>query len=151
MSDDPKACINCHIMVPEYSTWQHSSHGRVTVCNDCHVPHDNLAMKYFFKAKDGGRHSFLFTFGMERQTIEAIPESKEVIQKNCLRCHENVVSEVKGQTHATFDRPCIECHQEVPHGKVHSLSSTPNAAVPPLTPVTPEWLRGKSSKKGASQ
>lgn len=37
LSDDPKACVNCHIMEPEYATWMHSSHGRNTVCNDCHV------------------------------------------------------------------------------------------------------------------
>ena len=42
LSDDPKACVNCHIMEPEYATWSHSSHGRNTVCNDCHVPHDNV-------------------------------------------------------------------------------------------------------------
>ncbi len=24
-SDDPGACINCHIMMPQYSTWKHSS------------------------------------------------------------------------------------------------------------------------------
>jgi cytochrome c nitrite reductase small subunit len=42
--------------------------------------------------------------------------------------------------HGDFDRACTDCHREVPHGRIHSLSSTPNAAVPPLTPVAPEWL-----------
>lgn len=26
MSDDPKACINCHVMTTQYVTWNHSSH-----------------------------------------------------------------------------------------------------------------------------
>ena len=53
LSDDPEACINCHIMTPYYQSWDHSSHGRWATCNDCHVPHNNIANKYFFKAKDG--------------------------------------------------------------------------------------------------
>jgi len=53
ISDDPKACINCHVMNPQYITWFHSSHREVANCNDCHVPQDNFASKYYFKAKDG--------------------------------------------------------------------------------------------------
>jgi cytochrome c nitrite reductase small subunit len=140
LSDDPKACINCHIMDPEYASWQHSSHGRDTVCNDCHVPHDNSIVKYWFKGKDGSRHSYMFTFRMERQVIQAIPESKDVIQRNCIRCHGTIVSEAMTPTHKGFDRQCIDCHREVPHGRVHSLTSTPNAAIPPLSPVTPNWF-----------
>jgi cytochrome c nitrite reductase small subunit len=152
LSDDPEACINCHIMTPQYATWQHSAHGRVTNCNDCHVPHTSIAAKYYFKAKDGLRHSALFTLRMEKQVITAIPESREVIQQNCVRCHGRVVEAVGSDkqaasamaaAHSTgdFERACIDCHRETPHGRVHSLSSTPNAAVPPLSPVTPEWLR----------
>ncbi len=115
MSDDPRACINCHIMNPEYATWERSSHARVTNCNDCHVPHDSVFRKYFFKAKDGSRHSLLFTLGKERQVIQAIPESKEVIQENCIRCHGQAIAEVKLAAHDT-ERPCIDCHREVPHG-----------------------------------
>ena len=56
IGDDPSACVNCHIMTPYYATWSHSSHGRIdnqsngATCNDCHVPHQNLALKYGFKA-----------------------------------------------------------------------------------------------------
>jgi len=145
LSDDPKACINCHVMFPEYATWRHSSHGRVTNCNDCHVPHHNDFEKYLFKAKDGMRHSFIFTFRLEPQVIYATKEAREVIQENCVRCHGNVMSAVAGGAHggSSHDgmRSCISCHREVPHGRVHSLSSTPNASIPPLSPVTPEWMR----------
>ena len=34
---DPKACVNCHIMRPEYDAWQNSSHHQVAVC----VPEDH--------------------------------------------------------------------------------------------------------------
>lgn len=26
LSDDPSACVNCHIMAPYYQSWQKSSH-----------------------------------------------------------------------------------------------------------------------------
>lgn len=139
LSDDPRACINCHIMVPEYASWQHSSHARVATCNDCHVPHDSVFRKYYFKAMDGSRHSALFTLRRERQVIFAIPASQDVIQENCVRCHEHTVSTMA--QHGSTDRKCIECHREVPHGRSHSLSSTPNAAVPPLGPVVTPLLR----------
>jgi cytochrome c nitrite reductase small subunit len=28
LSDDPSACVNCHIMTPYYETWRHSSHAQ---------------------------------------------------------------------------------------------------------------------------
>ena len=36
LSDDPDACTNCHVMAPQYATWEKGSHGRVATCNDCH-------------------------------------------------------------------------------------------------------------------
>ncbi|MDZ7608895.1 MAG: NapC/NirT family cytochrome c [Cyclobacteriaceae bacterium] len=45
LSDDPETCVNCHVMRPEFATWQHSSHKEVAVCNDCHVPHNNVFNK----------------------------------------------------------------------------------------------------------
>lgn len=141
LSDDPKACINCHIMNPTYASWQHSSHARVAVCNDCHVPHDSTFRKYWFKANDGLRHSALFTLRRERQVIQAIPASKKVIQQNCIRCHAQVLQSSEITQPHNFERSCIECHREVPHGRQSSLSATPNAAVPPLSPVTPKWMR----------
>jgi len=141
LSDDPKACINCHVMNPEFASWQHSSHARVAVCNDCHVPHDNLLSKYLYKAKDGTRHSFMFTFHMEPQVMKPTEEAKRVIQANCMRCHETLMESTYSPIFHSTERPCTECHREVPHGRVHSLTSTPNAAIPPLSPVTPDWMR----------
>lgn len=136
LSDDPKACINCHVMGPEYASWQHSSHARVASCNDCHVPHDSTLKKYWFKANDGLRHSYLYTTRQERQVIQPIEESRRVIQQNCLRCHGELLRQASAPLGHPIDRSCTDCHREVPHGRVHSLSATPNAAVPPLAPVT---------------
>ena len=65
LSDDPETCVNCHVMYPQYSTWFHSSHREVAHCNDCHVPHDNVFHKYYFKAQDGMRHATIFTLRNE--------------------------------------------------------------------------------------
>ena len=39
MSDNPKVCVNCHIMQPQYDSWQKASHHTVATCVDCHLPH----------------------------------------------------------------------------------------------------------------
>ena len=38
LSDDPKTCVNCHLMAPQYATWSHSAHREVATCTACHVP-----------------------------------------------------------------------------------------------------------------
>ncbi len=147
LSDDPKACINCHIMTPQYATWLHSSHGRNTTCNDCHVPHDNVFRKYYFKAKDGTRHAAVFTLRMEPQVFKLNEAAKQVVQENCLRCHENVVnavsaSNVNGENYKAGEGLlCWQCHRETPHGRVASQASTPNAIIPGLSAPAPDWIR----------
>ena len=59
-STDPRACVNCHIMRPQYDGWQKSSHHTAAVCIDCHLPHD-FVPKYLAKAENGYRHSQKFT------------------------------------------------------------------------------------------
>lgn len=143
LSDNPRACVNCHIMAPEYATWFHSAHGRVTTCNDCHVPHGNLLSKYYFKAKDGIRHASMFMLRMEPQVIRIRAEGAEVVQANCVRCHNTLNSKVStvnmGKEHGQ-GRYCWDCHREVPHGRVRGLSSAPQARVPLVTSPKPAWL-----------
>ena len=46
-----------------------------------------------------------------------------------------------------LDRKCWECHREVPHGRVNSISSVPNARVPlPVSPI-PTWLKDLMKKE----
>jgi cytochrome c nitrite reductase small subunit len=157
LSDDPKACINCHIMTPEYSTWQHSSHRERANCNDCHVPHNNIIRKYFFKAQDGLRHATIFTLRKEPQVIHIGDAGKTVVQENCLRCHIKQVNpisatNVNGKNFKHGEGMlCWGCHREIPHGRTHSLTSTPNAIVPGLSPVIPEWLTKDESNKGVKK
>jgi cytochrome c nitrite reductase small subunit len=147
LSDRPEACVNCHIMAPQYATWNHSAHREKAHCNDCHVPHNNVFNKYYFKANDGLRHSTLFTLRMERQVIRILEPGAKVVQNNCIRCHEKLLVDPKLEASVAMyrgvreGRRCIECHREVPHGRVNSLSSVPFARVPLLESPVPEWLR----------
>nr|WP_321451959.1 cytochrome c nitrite reductase small subunit [uncultured Carboxylicivirga sp.] len=153
LSDNPKTCVNCHIMAPQYSTWSHSAHREVATCNDCHVPHNNVANTYYFKAKDGMRHATIFTMRAETQVIFIQDEGKEVVQQNCIRCHQHLISNEKvlakvPDIHFNIDdRKCWECHRETPHGRVNSLSSVPNARVPVPESPLPEWIKNLNNQK----
>lgn len=148
LSDDPKTCANCHVMTPQYSTWLNSSHREVATCNDCHVPHDNVFNKYFFKAKDGLYHGYVFTTRGEPEVIKMKEAGIEVVHNNCIRCHQDQVTDAKlsGQVENHFnartERLCWDCHKEVPHGKVHSLSSVKYYGVVPgeHQETVPDWL-----------
>lgn len=154
LSDDPEACINCHVMNPQYASWQHSSHREVANCNDCHVPHNNVFNKYFFKAKDGLRHSAMFTLRLEPQVIQIKDAGKKVVHKNCIRCHGSLLEDPQLQAvfHSDYyttrtSRKCWDCHRETPHGRVNSLSATPYARVPQLENPVPQWLRSFMDKQ----
>lgn len=153
LSDDPSTCMNCHVMAPQYATWNHSSHREKTNCNDCHVPHNNVLNKYYFKAKDGMRHATMFTLRREPQVIFIKEEGRAVVQENCIRCHSDLLTDEKvnmlttAYQHQRTERPCWECHRETPHGRVNSLSSVPYARVPVTGSTLPDWLRSKRNKQ----
>ena len=130
LGDDPRTCLNCHVMTPQFVTWEHSSHREVASCNDCHVPHNNVINKYYFKAKDGLYHASVFTLRLEPQAIQMKAASAEVVQTNCIRCHMPQVTDAKtaswvdSHIENRTERTCWECHRETPHGRVRSLSAT---------------------------
>ena len=125
LSDDPKACVNCHIMREQFDGWQHSSHHAVAVCNDCHLPHENLGAKFLVKASNGYHHSQAFTLQDFVEPIRIKPGNAGVLEANCLRCHGPMNEEITA--HWTLGVPtdparradlygCVQCHQEVGHG-----------------------------------
>ena len=134
-------------MGPYYATWTHSSHGRNTTCNDCHVPQDNKIKGYYFKATDGLRHSAIFTLRGENQAIQAIEGSSQVIMDNCIRCHTQLNTEFVNTGKMGYKemqdmggKACWDCHRDVPHTRSRSLSSTPHARIPMPESNVPAWL-----------
>jgi len=129
LSDKPQSCINCHVMTDVYVSWQRGSHGQVAVCNDCHVPHLNSISKLAYKAYDGLKHSYVFTFRKEPQVIELSQLAKPVIQDNCINCHTQTFTLCKLPNSA--NRKCWDCHNNI-HGSVHGLSASPEELRPKL-------------------
>lgn len=147
LSDNPRTCVNCHVMSPYYATWTHSSHARNTTCNDCHVPHNNIVNKYFFKAKDGLRHSTVFTLRGEKTALQTIEASSKVIMDNCIRCHTQLNQEFVNTGRMGYKEmkemggnACWDCHRDVPHTRSRSEVATPNAPVPMPDTNVPDWL-----------
>ncbi|SFV65967.1 Cytochrome c nitrite reductase, small subunit NrfH [hydrothermal vent metagenome] len=135
LSKDPKACINCHVMNTQYATWQHSSHARDVTCVECHLPTDGFFNKYMAKARDGFNHTVAFTFDTYEHAIKISDDGAKRVQNNCISCHKSMTSIIGSNAdkyHNFADemvengRKCWSCHQDVPHGKVRGLTTTPN-------------------------
>lgn len=116
LSNDPKACVNCHIMRDQYDGWQKAPHHANATCNDCHVPHDFIG-KYYTKAEHGWRHSKGFTLQNFHEPVRITPESLGVVNANCVRCHEGLVSAITEHTDPVRGLVnCTQCHARVGHG-----------------------------------
>jgi len=116
-STDPAACANCHIMQPQYDSWQKSSHHSVATCVDCHLPHDFIG-KYIAKAENGYHHSKGFTLQDFHEPIMIKEKNYKILQDNCLSCHADLVHElVPGATKDPDSISCAHCHASVGHGE----------------------------------
>ena len=121
LSNDPKACVNCHIMREQYDGWQKAAHHAHATCNDCHVPHDFIG-KYFAKAEHGWRHSKAFTLQDFHEPIQITPADRDIVQDNCRRCHMDLTSEIvqhavgPGAPEDSGRIDCTHCHAAVGHG-----------------------------------
>lgn len=115
-SDDPRACINCHVMREHYDGWQKASHHAVATCNDCHTPHDPLG-KYLVKAENGFWHSKGFTLQDFHEPIRIKPGNAAVLQANCIDCHQEMVGEIIAFGSAADPaNNCLRCHAAAGHG-----------------------------------
>lgn len=128
LSNDPKACVNCHIMRDVYDSWQKAPHHAAAVCVDCHLPHDFVG-KWLAKAENGWNHSKAFTLQNFHEPIRIHPKNAAILEHNCIGCHQNLIGGVLqaqtsyGQAHAEFAADdkgahlgCVNCHRDVGHG-----------------------------------
>lgn len=110
LGNDPATCANCHVMAGHYAGWQAAPHHLVATCNDCHTPAGPIS-KYVVKAQNGYHHSMAFTLGGFPDVIRARPQSTEVVEANCRRCHADLVENVAHGSGVS----CIRCHASVGH------------------------------------
>lgn len=113
LSDDPTACVNCHIMRDVYDGWNRGSHKAVATCNDCHTPH-TFPAKYLIKGINGWNHSVAFTLNNFPEPIRITELNHSVALENCLYCHGEMVTAISHES-STEPTDCLRCHAEVGH------------------------------------
>ena len=118
LSTDPRACVNCHVMNPQYDGWLKSGHRHAATCVECHLPHAGIA-KWVAKADHGFRHSAAFTLQNFKEPIEITPADRLLVLDNCIRCHGDLVQAIHPGPRDP-DRPdepadCLRCHQGAGH------------------------------------
>lgn len=114
LSNDARACANCHVMRDQYDGWVRSSHRAVATCNDCHTPHDPIG-KYTTKARNGFWHSLYFTTGTFHEPIEIKSRNREIVEHNCRECHAGIVGALNAGHGRSEDPSCVRCHGAVGH------------------------------------
>lgn len=116
LSNNPLACVNCHVMQEHFDSWVKSSHHAVATCNDCHIPH-TFPDKYLAKLRNGWNHSKAFTLQNFAEPVRIRPKNLEILQDNCIHCHNVLVSEMSGHRGISSGdaRRCTECHRSVGH------------------------------------
>ncbi|MDQ3023409.1 MAG: cytochrome c nitrite reductase small subunit [bacterium] len=126
LSNDPKACMNCHIMREHYDSWSKSAHHNWAVCNDCHSPHDPLG-KMINKADNGWNHSVKFTLQTYTDPIQIREVNRDRLRHNCIACHSGFISATLNDAHVAAgadphvatnreELDCLRCHRDVGHG-----------------------------------
>lgn len=108
LSDDPTACVQCHIMREQFDSWVKSSHHAFATCNSCHVPEGPI-MKWVSKADNGFFHSWAFTFRNHPDPIHIKPRNRAIAEANCVQCHQALTHELPSDT------SCLHCHKDAGH------------------------------------
>jgi cytochrome c nitrite reductase small subunit len=114
LTNDPAACGNCHVMRENVESWMKSSHGKVAVCNDCHTP-PGLIGKYTTKAVNGFFHSLAFTTQRFPDEIYITQRNFRVTERACLKCHADMVGDIRATRKHGQEVSCISCHRTVGH------------------------------------
>jgi cytochrome c nitrite reductase small subunit len=97
LSNDPRACVNCHIMRDQY----------------------DFIGKYMSKMLNGYHHSRAFTFQDFHEPIRIKPHNADNLEANCRRCHSEMVEQI--DTHHAPEQQamaCVHCHRDVGHGPI---------------------------------
>jgi cytochrome c nitrite reductase small subunit len=116
LTNNPEACVNCHVMDGHFDSWVKSSHHDVATCNDCHLPHDPVG-KWIVKADNGFFHSLAFTTGNFHEPIRIKERNARVVQNACLYCHDDFVHTMLPADRGGDMLSCVHCHTDVGHSQ----------------------------------
>lgn len=116
-SNHPDFCASCHVMEAQFDAWSHTGAHRRKLCVDCHLPNQNKAIHYMWKAIDGLKDVAIFYSGRVPDRIQITSSGKEVLQANCIRCHETTVHMID------HERQCWDCHRRIAHKRSGTIST----------------------------
>ena len=103
-------CNSCHVMNEQYESWFMTGLHRSIQCVDCHLPNDNPVNHLVWRGLDGMEDVILFYGRMFSENIVTTNHGIKTIKKNCVRCHDEMVSRITVE-----DRNCWDCHRRVNH------------------------------------
>ena len=106
-------CGSCHSMEMEAATFENSSH-KFQNCTECHLPHDNAINYWATKASTGITDVYHEVLRDYPARIQLSEDGRDLVNSNCLRCHQGTVSEV----HTGSTENCIKCHRGIAHGSI---------------------------------
>ncbi|MBN2281510.1 MAG: cytochrome c nitrite reductase small subunit [Candidatus Marinimicrobia bacterium] len=106
----PEFCAACHDMDGQYEAWMKTAVHRSIACVECHLPHSDPVTHFFWKGYDGMKDVIFFYGRLYEDPIIASNHGVKTIQKNCLRCHQEMVSNMTLE-----DRTCWSCHRRINH------------------------------------
>ncbi len=109
-SESPVFCNSCHVMNYQYENFVHNGAHQNKKCTDCHLPNDNIANHLLWKGIDGTKDVIYFYGGLYRDEIKISGHGKDVVNRNCIACHSEMVSRVE-----TGGRSCADCHRRHTH------------------------------------
>lgn len=108
-TETPMFCSSCHVMQSQFDAWFSVGAHRTIRCVDCHLPHENMPVYYFWKSIDGAKDVIVFYSGRTPEIITISDRGKQHVQSNCLRCHSERVAMIDQ------DRHCWDCHRFLQH------------------------------------
>ncbi len=115
LTNDPRACVQCHVMNKQFDAWSGSTHRFAADCNSCHAPADFVG-KYFSKAVNGFNHSLAFTTGEFVEPIRIKEWNLRIAEKNCVRCHQSLWDSPRSvHPQGENSMRCTHCHKQVGH------------------------------------
>ena len=116
-SDSPGFCAGCHVMEKQHTAYMHSGAHRRIRCVDCHLPNENPAVHYIWKGIDGMKDAIHFYSGKVPEHIKLSVHGAEVLQANCIRCHEELVSMIN------TEKRCWNCHRSITHTRAGAIET----------------------------
>ena len=116
-SESPAFCASCHVMKPQYTAYLHNGAHRRFRCVECHLPNENPAIHYIWKAIDGMKDIFVFHTGTVPDQIVISAHGAAVLKANCIRCHSTLVSQMDTA------RNCWNCHRRTTHTGTGALQT----------------------------